>query len=383
MAARKTRQDNRIPQDKFADARMKPTLDAECNATAQSLSPAAAVASCAESLQQTGAYFGGNMTTHNRRSFLKFSAAVLGAPALARSSFAQAAWPTAKPIRAIVPFSAGSTIDIIGRIVLDPLSRQLGQNIVVENRGGAGGSLGSAAVAKADPDGYTLLINAAAPAAYPNLPYDAAADFAGVAIFGSVPNVLLIASSKNIKTLQELVAKAKDGSMSFASAGVGSATHWAAERFIVSAGLKATHVPFRGGPEALTEVMTGRVDFVFIGISSGLPFIQNKQLVPLAVSSAKRSPTLPDLPTTLEAGYKDSDFNYWNGMLVPAKTPRAIVDQLYSETTKALALPEVQQKLAAQGVEPAPMTPSEIDAMIRREIALNLKIAKEAGLKFN
>jgi tripartite-type tricarboxylate transporter receptor subunit TctC len=232
-----------------------------------------------------------------------------------------------------------------------------------------------------------LLINAAAPsgapAAYPNLPYDAAADFAGVAIFGSVPNVLLIASSKNIKTLQELVAKAKDGSMSFASAGVGSATHWAAERFIVSAGLKATHVPFRGGPEALTEVMTGRVDFVFIGISSGLPFIQNKQLVPLAVSSAKRSPTLPDLPTTLEAGYKDSDFNYWNGMLVPAKTPRAIVDRLYSETTKALALPEVQQKLAAQGVEPAPMTPSEIDAMIRREIALNLKIAKEAGLKFN
>jgi tripartite-type tricarboxylate transporter receptor subunit TctC len=232
-----------------------------------------------------------------------------------------------------------------------------------------------------------LLINAAAhsgaPAAYPNLPYDAAADFSGVAIFGSVPNVLLIAPSKNIRTLQELVAKAKDGSMSFASAGVGSATHWAAERFIVSAGLKATHVPFRGGPEALTEVMTGRVDFVFIGISSGLPFIQNKQLVPLAVSSAKRSPTLPDLPTTLEAGYKDSDFNYWNGMLVPAKTPRAIVDRLYSETIKALALPEVQQKLAAQGVEPAPMTPSEIDAMIRREIALNLKIAKEAGLKFN
>jgi len=171
--------------------------------------------------------------------------------------------------------------------------------------------------------------------------------------------------------------------MSFASAGAGSATHWAAERFIVSAGLKVTHVPFRGGPEALTEVMTGRVDFVFIGISSGLPFIQNKQLVPLAVSSAKRSPTLPDLPTTLEAGYKDSDFNYWNGVLVPAKTPRAIVDRLYSETTKALALPEVQQKLAAQGVEPAPMTPSEIDAMIRREIALNLKIAKEAGLKFN
>jgi tripartite-type tricarboxylate transporter receptor subunit TctC len=279
-----------------------------------------------------------------------------------------------------VPFSAGSTIDILGRIVLDPLSRQLGQTIVIENRGGAGGSLGSAAVAKAEPDGYTLLINAAAhsgaPAAYPNLPYDAANDFAAVASFGSVPNVLLVAPSKGIKSVQDLVAKAKAGGMSFASAGVGSATHWAAERFIVSAGLQVTHVPFRGGPEALTEVMTGRVDFIFIGISSGLPFIHNKQLMPLAVA-------LPDIPTTLEAGYKDSDFNYWNGMLVPAKTPRPIVDRLHAETTKVLALPEVQQKLTVQGVESAPLTPSEMDAMIRREIALNLKIAKEAGLKFN
>ncbi|MFZ0094563.1 MAG: tripartite tricarboxylate transporter substrate-binding protein [Pseudolabrys sp.] len=327
------------------------------------------------------------MTTHNRRQFLKLSAGAMALPALSRAAFAQTAWPAGRTIRAIVPFSAGSTIDILGRIVLDPLSRQLGQTIVVENRGGAGGSLGSAAVAKAEPDGYTLLINAAAhsgaPAAYPNLPYDAANDFAAVASFGSVPNVLLVAPAKGIGSVQELVTKAKSGGMSFASAGVGSATHWAAERFIVSAGLQATHVPFRGGPEALTEVMTGRVDFIFIGISSGLPFIQNKQLVPLAVSSAKRSPALPNIPTTLEAGYKDSDFNYWNGMLVPAKTPRPIVERLYAEPTKALALPEAQQKLTVQGVEPAPLTPDEMDAMIRREIALNLKIAKEAGLKFN
>ena len=201
--------------------------------------------------------------------------------------------------------------------------------------------------------------------------------------FGSVPNVLLVPPSKGIKTIQDFVAKAKDGNMTFASAGVGSATHWAAERFRVSAGLKATHVPFRGGPEALTEVMTGRVDFIFIGISSGLPFIKNNQLVPLAVSSAKRSPTLPGVPTTLEAGFKDSDFNYWNGMLVPAKTPRPIIDRLHAEITKALALPDVKAKLAAQGVEPAPLTPAEMDAMIAREIALNLKIAKAAGLKFN
>jgi tripartite-type tricarboxylate transporter receptor subunit TctC len=306
---------------------------------------------------------------------------------LVRPAFAQAAWPAARPIRAIVPFSAGSTIDILGRIVLDPLSRQLGQTIVVENRGGAGGSIGSGQVAKADPDGYTLLVNAAAhsgaPAAYPNLPYDASKDFAAVACFGSVPNVLLVAPSKGFKTIKDFVAKATEGNMTFASAGVGSATHWAAERFKVSAGIKATHVPFRGGPEALTEVMTGRIDFIFIGISSGLPFIKNNQLQALAVSSAKRSPALPDMPTTLEAGFKDSDFNYWNGMLVPAKTPRPIVDRLYAEVTKTLALPDVQSKLTVQGVEPAPLTPTAMDAMIKREIDLNIKIAQAAGLKFN
>jgi tripartite-type tricarboxylate transporter receptor subunit TctC len=330
------------------------------------------------------------MTTHDRRRFLTLTVAAMTAPALPRLASAQTqaqTWPAAKTIRAVVPFSAGSTIDILGRIVVDPVGRQLGQTIVIENRGGAGGSIGSAQVAKADPDGYTLLINAAAhsgaPAAYPNLPYDAAKDFSCVACFGSVPNVLLVAPSKGFKTIKDFAAKAQQGNMTFASAGVGSATHWAAERFIVSGGFKATHVPFRGGPEALTEVMTGRVDFVFIGISSGLPFIKNNQLQALAVSSAKRSPTLPDVPTTLEAGYKNSDYNYWTGMLVPAKTPRPIVDRLYAEVTKTLALPDVQAKFVTQGVEPSPLTPTEMDAMNQREIDLNLKIAKEAGLKFN
>ena len=326
------------------------------------------------------------MTTSNRRRFLTLTAAALATPALPRFGLAQA-WPAGKPIHAVVPFTAGSTVDIIGRIVLDPLSRQLGQTIVIENRGGAGGSIGSAAVAKADPDGYTLLINAAAhsaaPAAYPKITYDPAKDFAGVAMFGVVPNVLLVAPSKGIKTLKEFVAKANEGNMTFSSAGVGSATHWAAERFRVSAGFKATHVPFRGGPEALTEVMTGRIDFIFIGISSGLSFIQNGQLLPLAVSTTKRSPALPDVPTTLEAGFKDSDYTFWNGMLAPAKTPRAIVEKLHAETMKALALPEVQAKLAPQGVEPMPLTPAEFDAMIVKEIASNVALAKAAGLKFN
>jgi tripartite-type tricarboxylate transporter receptor subunit TctC len=326
------------------------------------------------------------MTTSNRRRFLTLTAAALATPALPRLGLAQA-WPAGKPIHAVVPFTAGSTVDIIGRIVLDPLSRQLGQTIVIENRGGAGGSIGSAAVAKADPDGYTLLINAAAhsaaPAAYPKITYDPSKDFAGVAMFGVVPNVLLVAPSKGIKTLKEFVAKANEGNMTFSSAGVGSATHWAAERFRVSAAFKATHVPFRGGPEALTEVMTGRIDFIFIGISSGLSFIQNGQLLPLAVSTTKRSPALPNVPTTLEAGFKDSDYTFWNGMLAPAKTPRAIVEKLHAETMKALALPEVQAKLAPQGVEPMPLTPAEFDAMIVKEIASNVALAKAAGLKFN
>lgn len=320
-----------------------------------------------------------------RRAFLKISAAALATPALVRTSFAQA-WPD-KTIRAIIPFTAGSTVDIVGRIVLDPLSAALKQTIVVENRGGAGGTIGSAQVAKSDPDGYTILINAsahsAAPAAYPNVPYDTAKDFAAVIPFGSVPNVMVISPSKGIRSVKELAAKAKAGTLTYASAGVGSATHWAAERFRVSAGFQATHVPFRGGPEALTEVMTGRVDFMCIGVSSGLSFIRAGTLLPLAVSTPKRSPALPDVPTTLESGFADSDYTFWNGMLVPVKTPRAIIDKLHRETLKVLALPAVKDKFAPQGIDPMPLSPAQFDALIRKEIDINIKLAKAAGLKFN
>jgi tripartite-type tricarboxylate transporter receptor subunit TctC len=324
------------------------------------------------------------MTT--RRRFLNSAVATLALPALPRLASAQA-WP-AKPIRAIIPFTAGSTVDIVGRIVLEPLASQLGQTIVVENRGGAGGTLGTAAVARAEPDGYTILINAsahsAAPAAYPNVPYDTAKDFSAVASFGSVPNVVVIAPSKNIKTLAELAAAAKARSLTFASAGVGSATHWAAERLRLSGRFQALHVPFRGGPEALTEVMTGRVDFMCIGVSSGLGFIREKSLLPLAVCTPKRTPALPDVPTTLELGFADSDYTFWNGMLVPAKTPRDIVDRLYRETQKALQLASVQEKFAPQGIDPMPLTPAEFDALIKREIAINLSLVKAAAdIKFN
>ena len=320
-----------------------------------------------------------------RRTFLHLAAAALATPALPRLASAQN-WPT-RTIRAVIPFSAGSTIDIVGRIVLDPLANVLGQSIVVENRGGAGGTIGSATVAKADPDGYTILINAsahsAAPAAYPNISYDPAKDFAAVAMFGVVPNVLLVASKSGIKTAKELVARAKAGDLTYSSAGIGSATHWAAERFRISADFKATHVPFRGGPEALTEVMTGRVDFCCIGITSALAFIREGTLVPLAVSTPQRTPALPNVPTTIEAGYPDSDYTFWNGLLVPAKTPRDIVDRLHRETQKVLALPAVKEKFAPQGIDPMPLKPEEFDALIRKEIQINMRVAKAAGMTFN
>jgi tripartite-type tricarboxylate transporter receptor subunit TctC len=321
------------------------------------------------------------MTT--RRNFMLLSATALAFPGMAAAQ----QWP-AKPIRAIVPFGAGSTIDVLGRIVLDPLSAALGQPIVVENRGGAGGSVGSAFVAKADPDGYTLLVHAAAhsaaPAAFPNAPYDAGKDLRGVAVFGVVPNVTVISPSKGVKTLKELAAAAKEGKLrTFGSAGIGSATHWAAERLRLAAGFSATHVPFKGGPEALTQVASGEVDWMSIGVTSGLPFIKQGRLIPLAVSTAKRSSILPDVPTNEEAGFPNSDYTFWNGVLVHSKTPGDIVQRLHDETMKVLAQPAVEDRLKKQGLEPMPLKPAEFDALIAKEIETNKQIVKAAGLKFN
>ncbi len=325
------------------------------------------------------------MTT--RRRLLTLAGAALAAPAIGRfgEARAQAAWPT-RNIRAMVPFGAGSSIDIVGRIVLEPMSKDLGQTIVVENRGGAGGSIGSAQVARAEPDGYSILINAsahsAAAAAFPNITYDPAGDFTGVAMFGTVPNVTIIAPSKGIKTIQELVAKAKAGGMTFSSAGVGSATHWAAERFRLSAGFQATHIPFKSGPDAITEVMTGRVDFCCMGVSSALAFIKDNKVLPLAVSTPKRSSALPNVPTTLEVGYKDSDYSFWMGVLAPAKTPAPVVERLRAATLKALAEPGVQAKFKPQGIEPMPLSVAEFNALIKREVESNKALVKAAGLKF-
>src|SRR5215207_214587 len=323
------------------------------------------------------------MTT--RRQFLTSAAAAFAMPARPHAAFAQA-WP-ARPIRAMIPFAAGSSLDIVGRLVLDPLSSQLGQPVVVENRGGAGGTIGTGLVAKADPDGYTILIQAsahsAAPAAYPNITYDVAKDFVAIIPFGTLPNVTVVAPASGIKTLKELVAKGKSGSITYASAGTGSATHWAAERIRVAGGFSGVHVPFRGGPDALTEVMAGRVDFTSMGMSAALPLIKSGKLTALAVSTPKRSSALPDVPTTVEAGLPDSDYTYWMGLFVPAKTPDAIVARLRSETEKALKNPGLLEKFAAQGIEPMPLSSAEFDALVRKEIDSNIALVKAAGLKFN
>ncbi len=323
------------------------------------------------------------MTT--RRTFLHLTATAIATAAATRAAWAQQ-WPT-KPIRMLVPFTAGSTTDVLGRVIAEALAPGLGQNLVVENRGGAGGSIGSALVAQAPADGYTLLFNAsahaAAPAVYPKLPYHPARDFAGVGVIGTVPNLTVIAPDKGIKTLRELVEAAKKRPMTFGSAGVGSATHWAAERLRLAAGFEATHVPFKGGPEALTDVSQGRVDFMCIGITSGMPFVKSGRLIPIAVNTTKRSPMLPDVPTTIEAGYPNSEYTFWNGLLAPAKTPRPIIERLHAELNKVLKSPGVIEKLKAQGLEPLPLSPAEFDKMIVRDIESHIAIVKKAGLTFN
>jgi tripartite-type tricarboxylate transporter receptor subunit TctC len=291
-----------------------------------------------------------------------------------------------KPITAIVPFGTGNANDVVGRIVLDQVSKQVGQPFIIENRPGAGGTTGVAAVARAAPDGYTILWHsssfAAAASLYKSLPYDTFNDFAPVGPAGQQPTVLVAAPSKGWKTVADLVAaaKANPGKLNYASAGIGAASHLAAERFRVSAGFSAQHVPFRSPGEALTEVMTGRIDFYFLPVAAAFSFIKQGQVVPLAVSTEKRAASLPDVPTTAEAGLKDASYVFWTGMFVPAKTPPDIVKKLHDEMDKAMAVPSVQEKLEKTGVEPMKMTSEEFGKFFRADVTATAKLAEQAGI---
>jgi tripartite-type tricarboxylate transporter receptor subunit TctC len=294
-------------------------------------------------------------------------------------------WPN-KPIRVIVPFPAGSTTDIIARAIADKMGASLGQSLVIDNRAGASGTIGQAAVASAAPDGYTIMVHSSShtvsPSTFAKLPFDTLGDFAGVTPISSTPNVLVISPSKNIKTLSALLAaaKAKPGSMNFASAGQGSATHLNAEKFKMAAGIDALNIPFKGSAEAVNEILAGRVDYYFSPIAPVIGQIKEGQLLALAVGSPKRATALPDVPTTAEAGVPGSEFNFWIGMMAPAKTPRDIINRLNEEVQKALASPEVKTRFANLGADAWTLKPEQFDAYIKDEIASNAKLVKAAGL---
>ena len=296
-------------------------------------------------------------------------------------------WPS-KSVRIIVPVTAGSAVDIAARTVAEQLASTFGQTFVVENRTGAGGTTGMGYVAKSDPDGYTILVHSAAfviqPSTFPNLGYDAGKDFAGVTPLINVP-LVLIASPNKYKTLRDLVAaaKAKPNAVNYATVGYGAAAHLTAERLRLAAGFEAQQIPFRGAPEAVTEVLAERVDFFFSPTLAAVPLVRDGKLNALAVSSSKRAASLPEVPTTVEAGYPNSDYNFWVGMFVPVKTPREVVDRLYEATRKAMDLKSVQDKLVALGAEPMAMTPTEWDKFLQSEIAMNGALVKAAGIKPN
>jgi tripartite-type tricarboxylate transporter receptor subunit TctC len=317
-----------------------------------------------------------------------FSLMLVSALGLAFTSFKANAetWPT-KTLTAIVPFAAGSFTDVVPRLVFEQLSKQLGQSIIVENRPGAGTTTAAAFVAKSDLDGYTILVNSSAhtiaPALYSKLSYNPVLDFAGVVPLGISSSVLVVPPVRGFKTVAEFVAaaRAKPGAMNFATPGVGTGLHLSALRFQTSAGMQAVPVTFKGGPESMAEVIAGRIDFFFAPIGIALPHVKDGTLTALAVNGFKRSAALPEVPTTSEAGFGNAEYPFWIGMFLPAKTPRDIVDKLYSETVKALANPKVREKLVALGVDPMEMTSTEFDTHVEKQIAVDAALVKEAGIK--
>lgn len=316
---------------------------------------------------------------------MKRTAGLLAALLLSTGVLAQS-YPN-KTIRVIVPFTAGSGTDIIARTVSERLGAQMGQTLVVENRAGAGGTIGQALVAKADADGYTILMHSSSqtvtPSTYANLPFDAAKDFSGITMLANIPNILVVSPAQGFKSARDLVsaAKAKPGSLNYASAGMGSATHLNAERFKLGAGIDAVHVPYKGTPEAIADLIAGRVNYYFCPVVNALPLVKDGKLAALATGSSRRSSALPDLPTTVEAGIPNSAYNFWVGMFVPSKTPRDVVSRLHAETVKALQSPEVKERYGRLGAELQISSPEEFDAYIRDEIVANAVLVKAAGIK--
>jgi tripartite-type tricarboxylate transporter receptor subunit TctC len=319
-----------------------------------------------------------------RKTWLvKAFAAALALPAA--QAFAQA-YPS-KPVQVIVSFTPGSATDIVGRVVTAKLSEYWGQPVVVENRSGAGGVIGSQVVARAAHDGYTLLINSSAhsvnPAIFATLPYDTLKDFTDIAPLAVQPNVLVVAPGSQFKTLADLIgyAKASPGKLNFGHAGVGSGTHLNTEKLLSQAGVTATVVPFKGTPEVVAAIFSGAVDCYWVPISAGLSNIRAGKLRALAVSTGKRNPQLPDVPTTAEAGVKGTETALWFGLWGPAGMPRDIVAKISADARKAIADPGVREKLINLGNDTLDMSPEAFTAFVREEIDTNKRILAAAGVK--
>jgi tripartite-type tricarboxylate transporter receptor subunit TctC len=305
----------------------------------------------------------------------------------AAASQASAQGYPSKPVHVIISFTPGSSTDIVGRIVSQKLSEIWGQPVLAENRAGAGGSIGSNVVAKAAPDGYTLLVDSNAhtvtPAIYANLPYDTLKDFIDIAPLSVQPNVLVVNAGSPYKTLMDLVnaAKAKPGAINWGHAGIGSGTHLNTEKFVDAAKINVTQVPFKGTPEVIQAMLSGSVDCYWAPISAAIPHIKGGRVRPLAVSTAKRNSQLPDVPTTGEAGVQGADAPLWFGIWAPAGTPANIVAKISADTRKALADPGVRERLGNLGNDTMDMSPEEFARFVRSEIVEYARVIKAAGIK--
>jgi tripartite-type tricarboxylate transporter receptor subunit TctC len=323
--------------------------------------------------------------THRIR-FVPFAAAATATVLLAAGAATAQTYP-AKPVRLVVPFPPGGGVDTVGRIVGQRLAEGLGQPVVVDNRAGAAGVIGTDAVAKSAPDGYTLLVcspgnTSIAPSLYPKLPYAPERDLAGISILVRIANILVVHPSVPARNVKELVAlaKARPGKLNYASGGTGTSLHLSGEMLRQLAGIDIIHVPYKGTAPALADLLGGHVDF-FFSDPSVMPQVKSGKLRALAVTTAGRYVAAPDLPTMVEAGIPGYEAVNWYGLLAPAGTPREIIARLHAETVKVLGLADVRERLLGQGMEPAPSTPAELAAYLREDTARWARVVKAGNIK--
>jgi tripartite-type tricarboxylate transporter receptor subunit TctC len=318
-------------------------------------------------------------------SFRRLCRAAVPAILIAATVSANAQQYPTRAIRVISPYPAGSASDTVTRVVMDQVAQKIGQAVVIEMRPGAGGSIGFGAVARSEPDGYTVATSSSSMATesvlHKTLPYDPVKDFVHVVLLGTSPNILVASAKSGFKIAADLIAaaKAKPGTLTFASAGIGSSSHMAAERFRLAAKIDVRHIPFKEG--GLMQVMAGNIDFYFIPLAAAASALKNDKLVVLAISSPQRLALLPDVPSVTELGYPDAVFRFWNGISAPAKTPRAAVNKLHDVTNEVLKDPALRERLAKLGVEPAQMSVEEFDKFFRDDFKATAELAKQAGLK--